>query len=257
MREHRDGYGNITHSALCRRADRSYCLCPWRAASDQIGPAWSTAARRPAAALFSAPDAAHHCGAGAFSDLAAAREAQRGTTLDKLQSAAGTYPTRMTFEPVGPRPTPPRTEAFSAGHGVCRISPHLIAVARAGRIRPATSRATSSAATEPKSRSGPCLGGRLWGGSRLVAFDPTNGICADDAYIRVAGGLDIASRPLCRGTQRERPESSARGLQVGLLAPIAVASRRSHSDRASLRPGRKARKRHDLLPGMLLLPASS
>ncbi|HEY0326107.1 MAG TPA: transglutaminase family protein [Allosphingosinicella sp.] len=84
-------------------------------------------------------------------------------------------------------------EAFAAGHGVCQDFAHIfIAASRALGIparyvsghlfrrdgensQPATHAWAEAYDTE--------LG--CW-----VAFDPTHGICADDAYVRVACGLD-------------------------------------------------------------------
>jgi transglutaminase-like putative cysteine protease len=125
-------------------------------------------------------------------DLAAALTAQGGTELDKLHRLTAAIHSRMTFDTAGTEVDTPATEAYAQGHGVCQDFSHIfIAVARSvgiparyisghlfrrdGALRQEAAHAWAEAWIEH-------LG---W-----VAFDPSNGICTDDAYVRVAAGLD-------------------------------------------------------------------
>jgi len=84
-------------------------------------------------------------------------------------------------------------EAFAAGHGVCQDFAHIfIAVSRAlgiparyvsGHLFRRDGENSQPATHAWAEAYDPELG--CW-----VAFDPTHGICADDAYVRVACGLD-------------------------------------------------------------------
>jgi transglutaminase-like putative cysteine protease len=94
-------------------------------------------------------------------------------------------------------------EALAAGHGVCQDFAHIFAaaarllgiparyvsghLARAEHLQQDAAHAWAEALV-------PDLG---W-----VAFDPANGVCADDAYVRVAIGLDYLDAAPIRGARR-------------------------------------------------------
>lgn len=128
----------------------------------------------------------------ALHQLASALTAQGGTELDKLHRLTAAIHTRMTFDTHGSEVDTTASEAYFNGHGVCQDFAHIfIAVARTIGV---PARYISGHLFR---RDGMALqeAGHAWAEAWIehlgwVAFDPSNGICADDAYIRVAAGLD-------------------------------------------------------------------
>ncbi|RJF90459.1 transglutaminase family protein [Sphingomonas cavernae] len=101
---------------------------------------------------------------------------------------------RLAFDPGKTEVDTDAATAFAAGHGVCQDFAHVfLATARAAgtpaRYVSGHLFRRDGAARQPAAHA--------WVEAWVdhlgwVAFDPTNGICADDAYIRVATGLDYA-----------------------------------------------------------------
>jgi transglutaminase-like putative cysteine protease len=125
-------------------------------------------------------------------DLASALNAQGGTALEKLHRLTAAIHTRMTFDTGRTEVDTAATDAYAEGHGVCQDFSHIfIAVARSIGI---PARYVSGHLFR---RDGALLqeAGHAWAETWIehlgwVAFDPSNGICTDDAYVRVAAGLD-------------------------------------------------------------------
>ena len=125
-------------------------------------------------------------------ELAAALRAQRGATLDKLHRLTAAIHGRMTFDTCRTEVDTTATDAYFEGHGVCQDFAHIfIAVCRCIGI---PARYVSGHLFR---RDGAVLqeAGHAWAEAWIdhlgwVGFDPSNGICTDDAYIRVAAGLD-------------------------------------------------------------------
>lgn len=98
----------------------------------------------------------------------------------------------------------PAADAFDAGEGVCQDFAHIfIAVARSWAI---PARYVSGHLFRPD-LDGPQVAGHAWAeafvpGLGWVAFDPANGICTDDGYVRVAAGLDYSDAAPIVGTRR-------------------------------------------------------
>jgi transglutaminase-like putative cysteine protease len=192
LREGRDGYGNVIHMLYVDRpVERLKVTVAGRVLTeDRAGSVQGVPNELPAAIFLRETPLTR--GSPAIRDLAAALAQQEGSTLDKLHRLASTIHTRMTFDTCQTAPDTTAAEAFEAGHGVCQDFAHVfIAVARAAGI---PGRYVSGHLFR---RDGAALqeASHAWGEGWVedlgwVAFDPTNGICADDAYIRVAGGLD-------------------------------------------------------------------
>ena len=127
-----------------------------------------------------------------LAELARALDRQGGSNLDKLHHLTALIHTRMTFNTCSTETATTASEAFDVGNGVCQDFAHIfIAVARAVGI---PARYISGHLFR---RDGAVLqeAAHAWAEAWVedlgwVAFDPTNGISADDAYIRVAAGLD-------------------------------------------------------------------
>ena len=126
------------------------------------------------------------------------------STLDRLHTLSNSLSQRMSFDTESSRVSTSAASAFEAGRGVCQDYAHIfIAAARAIDI-PARyvsghlfrrhgeeAQPASHAWTEA------WVEGLGW-----VAFDPTNGICADDNYVRIASGLDFADVSPIVGVRR-------------------------------------------------------
>ena len=124
--------------------------------------------------------------------------------LDRLHALSNSLAQRMTFDTGTSMISTTAADAFAAGRGVCQDYAHIfIAAARAGDI---PARYVSGhlyrrdgAGTQPASHA--------WTEAWVenlgwVAFDPANGICADDAYVRIASGLDFSDVSPIVGARR-------------------------------------------------------
>ena len=127
--------------------------------------------------------------------------------------------------------------------------------------RPAMSAATSSARHEPAEQEA----GHAWAEALIddlgwVGFDPANGICPTDAYVRVAVGLDYLGAAPVRGTryggsgetpavrQGDRPRRGAASRPIDHAALFPIASGRVGPKVRAVR-NRGAGASHDLLRG--------
>jgi transglutaminase-like putative cysteine protease len=192
LREGRDGYGNITHMLYVDRPGTKLTVTVTGKilTEDRAGMIQGLPGDLPPE-VFLRPTPLTEPGRS-IHELAAALTHQGGTDLEKLHRLTSHIHTRMTFDTSGTETDTTASEAWFAGHGVCQDFAHIfIATARAigipsryvsghlyrrdGAVKQEAAHAWAEAWVE----------GLGW-----VAFDPTNGICADDAYIRVASGLD-------------------------------------------------------------------
>jgi transglutaminase-like putative cysteine protease len=192
LKEHRDGYGNIVHMLY---VDHPHDALEVRVTGrvlteDRAGIVQAVPGDLPPEVfLRQTPLTEVH---GSLTTLAHALERHGGGARDMLHHLSERLFLRMRFDTEATAVATPAEEAFEAGHGVCQDFAHIfIAVARAVGI---PARYVSGhlfrrdgAHVQPATHAWaegwcPHLG---W-----VAFDPTNGISADDAYVRVACGLD-------------------------------------------------------------------
>jgi transglutaminase-like putative cysteine protease len=204
LRQGWDGYGNVTHMLyLDEQVDAFSISVTGRVLTeDRAGIVQGVPGDLPPAVFLrptelTQPDAA-------LCELAAALRQQGGTDLEKLHCLTRAIHMRMAFEPGKTRAGTTAAEAFGTRAGVCQDYAHIfLAVARTlgvparyvsghlfrrdDRVRQDAAHAWAEAWVED-------LG---W-----VAFDPANGICADDAYIRVAAGLDYRDAAPFAGTRR-------------------------------------------------------
>jgi transglutaminase-like putative cysteine protease len=120
------------------------------------------------------------------------RQGRQDTTLDSSTGWSAGIHERLRFDTTATGSTPSPSRPARHGHGVCQDFTHIFIATRGDSASPpATSRAICSGATASRSRKrrtpGSRPGSRISAGSRSIAL---NGICTDDAYIRVACGLD-------------------------------------------------------------------
>lgn len=139
-----------------------------------------------------------------ISEFAAVQRSAAGSDdLTLLHSLTKALHQQITFDTDLTHPTTTAAEAFSLKRGVCQDITHIfIAAARANSI-PARYvggyfyRADGVTAQEA---------GHAWAEAYVqhlgwVGFDPTNGICATEAHVRVAIGLDYLGASPVRGTR--------------------------------------------------------
>jgi transglutaminase-like putative cysteine protease len=192
LREHRDGYGNHVHMLYVDHpVERLSVEVTGRVLTeDRAGVVAGLPGELPPQVyLRGTPLTELH---GSLVTLAHALEHQGGTPLDRLHQLNHRLHSRMKFDAEATAVGTSAADAFEAGHGVCQDYAHIfIAVARAlgiparyvsGHLFRRASDGAQPATHAWAEAHVPDLG---W-----VAFDPTNGIGADDAYVRVASGLD-------------------------------------------------------------------
>lgn len=138
---------------------------------------------------------------------ALAGEARRGSsTLDQLHAAMALVAHAVTYRTGETEATTTAAEAVDRGAGVCQDHAHVfISVARAMGV---PSRYVSGYLFLPN-RQGRHDACHAWAESYVdglgwVGFDPSNGICPTDAYVRTAAGLDYWSAAPVRGLRQGR-----------------------------------------------------
>ncbi len=192
LREGRDGYGNVTHMLYVDQPIEALKVSVTGKVltEDRAGVVDGLPGDLPPQ-VFLRPTPLTQVGRP-LHDLAAALTAQGGSTLDKLHRLTAAIHSRMTFDTGRTEVDTQATEAYAEGHGVCQDFAHIfIAVAREIGV---PARYISGHLFR---RDGAVLqeAAHAWAEGWVehlgwVAFDPSNGICTDDAYVRVAAGLD-------------------------------------------------------------------
>jgi transglutaminase-like putative cysteine protease len=228
LREGRDGYGNITHMLYVDRPiDHLKVSVTGRVLTEDRAGVVDGLAKDLPPQVFLRHTPLTHIGP-ALHDLAVALEQQQGSTLEKLHRLAAAIQTRMNFDTGQTEADTTALDAFLAGHGVCQDFAHIfIAVARTIGI---PARYISGHLFR---RDGAVLqeAGHAWVEGYVpdlgwVAFDPTNGISADDAYIRVAAGLDYRDAAPFAGA---RSGGGKEDLSVDVQVRLARAQSQSQS----------------------------
>jgi transglutaminase-like putative cysteine protease len=193
LRESRDGLGNIVHTLYVDQPVQTLevAVSGRVLTEDRSGVVAGVPHELPPE-LFTRPTALTRPGA-ALEALSAALPSKAG--LDRLHALNAWLHGRLAFDTDATQVDTPADKALAAGHGVCQDFAHIfIAVARlsgiparyvSGHLFRRDGAEWQEAAHAWAEAWTPELG---W-----VAFDPANGICADDAYIRVAAGLDYRS----------------------------------------------------------------
>jgi transglutaminase-like putative cysteine protease len=202
LREHRDGYGNVIHMLYVDHpVERLKVDVQGRILTeDRAGIVQDLPGDLPPPTfLRTTPLTGMR---GSLITLAHALDQHDHSPRDRLYHLVERLFLRMNFDTEATAVNTTASEAYEAGHGVCQDYVHIfIAVARAlsiparyvsghlfrrdgANVQPATH--AWAEAYDPN------LG---W-----IAFDPTNGICADDAYVRIACGLDYRDAAPFSGT---------------------------------------------------------
>ena len=192
LREGRDGYGNITHMLYIDKAVRhlAVSVAGRVLTEDKAGIVQGLAHELPPPVfLRTTPltDAGE-----AIRKLAEWISAGDEPTLDKLHRLAARLHEEMRFDTEATGVDTRAEQACAEGHGVCQDFAHIFIAASRHAGLPA--RYVSGHLFR---RDGEHVqeAAHAWAEAWIedlgwTAFDPVNGICTDDAYIRVACGLD-------------------------------------------------------------------
>jgi transglutaminase-like putative cysteine protease len=139
---------------------------------------------------------------------AAIREFARSITgdgasqLETMHALMAGIRARMRFEVDATDTGTSATEAFRMGHGVCQDFAHVfIAAVRHLGVPARYVSGYLSRADNIHQDAGHAWAEALIDGLGWVGFDPANGICPTESYVRVAVGLDYLGAAPIRGTR--------------------------------------------------------
>ncbi|WP_129790984.1 transglutaminase family protein [Sphingosinicella sp. CPCC 101087] len=192
LRKARDGYGNATHMLYVDRPVESLAISVEGSVltDDKAGLVQGLPHDLPPPVFLRSTPLTK---AGpAVERIAEATVQSAAGTLDRLHALAANLHRDIRFDTEVTSIDTSAEQACAAGHGVCQDFAHIfIAVARRLGI---PSRYVSGHLFRRDGRHVQ-EAGHAWGEAWVddlgwTAFDPLNGICTDDAYVRVACGLD-------------------------------------------------------------------
>ena len=192
LREGRDGYGNVIHMLYVDKLTRSLSITVAGRVltEDKAGMVQGLPHDLPPGVFLR--DTPLTVAGPAVSALAARLRRGRGGTLERLHGFAAWLQGNVRFDTDATEVETTAEQAAAAGHGVCQDFTHMfIAACRAAGI---PARYVSGHLFR---RDGQHLqeAAHAWAEANVedlgwVAFDTLNGISTDDAYIRIACGLD-------------------------------------------------------------------
>lgn len=192
VREGRDGYGNVTHMLYINRPVEALdvTVAGRVLTEDKHGVVQGLPHDLPPQVflrptLLSAPGPA----IAALADKVAAG---RGGQLDRLHRLAARIHDDLRFDTSATAVETKAEQAAAEGHGVCQDFTHVFTAA--ARLLGIPARYISGHLYRRDGKYEQ-QAAHAWAEGWIehlgwVAFDPVNGICADDAYVRVACGLD-------------------------------------------------------------------
>ncbi len=206
LHQHEDAFGNITHAFTAERPFSELTVTvEGEVETHDMHGVVSGAVERFPPALFlretslTQPDAA----ITEFAHNTRASAGKSGDTLALLHALLKELNREITFDTDPTHSATTAAEAFALRRGVCQDLTHIfIAMARqlgipARYIGGHFYRADGVTAQDA---------GHAWAEAHVenlgwVGFDPTNGIAATDAHVRVAAGLDYLGAAPVRGTR--------------------------------------------------------
>jgi transglutaminase-like putative cysteine protease len=219
LHQGRDGYGNVTHMLYVDQPVEQLrvSVSGIVLAEDRSGMVSGLPADLPPQVFLRSTPLAEPVG-----DIADLADSLRddGPVLPRLHQLNTLINRRMRFDTNATGIGTTAAEAWEARHGVCQDFAHIfIAVAReigvpARYISGHLFRRDGAAEQEAA---------HAWAEAHVdglgwIAFDPANGICADDAYIRVAAGLDYRDAAPFSGA---RSGGGQEELEVGVEVRLA------------------------------------
>lgn len=192
LREGRDGYGNVTHMLYVEKPVQQLCInVTGRVLTEDPSGVVRGLHYDLPPEVFTRPTPLTQGGAE-LERLAAELAGEGGAPLDTLHRLNRHLHARLRFDTCATIVETGAEEALAAGHGVCQDFAHIFIAAARRMGLPA--RYVSGHLFR---RDGAHVqeAAHAWAEAWVedlgwTAFDPTNGISADDAYVRVACGLD-------------------------------------------------------------------
>jgi transglutaminase-like putative cysteine protease len=204
LNEHEDAFGNITHTFT---ADGPFTELGVQVegeieVQDTAGIVQGTIERFPPSLYLRATALTE--ADGAIADFARETRTQADDTLPLLHALLGRIHSEMTFDTVGTGTTTTAAEAFTLKRGVCQDLTHIFIAAARHLDIPARYVGGYFHRVDGVTQQD---AGHAWAEAYVpsvgwIAFDPTNGICATEAYVRVAVGLDYLGASPVRGARR-------------------------------------------------------
>jgi transglutaminase-like putative cysteine protease len=202
--QHDDAFGNITHSFTADGplSELTILVEGEVETRDTQGVVRGTVERFPPT-LYLRESALTTPNADIIAFAAASRDATAGDELKVLHHMLERVHNEMTYDTDPTHAATSAAEAFALKRGVCQDLTHIfIAGARSLGI-PARYVAGYFRCEDGSDEQD---AGHAWAEAFVpelgwVAFDPANGICATDAYVRVAVGLDHLGAAPLRGTR--------------------------------------------------------
>jgi transglutaminase-like putative cysteine protease len=132
-----------------------------------------------------------------------ARASQRPDTLATLHALMATIHDGMAFDTTETNVATAAADAFARTRGVCQDFAHIfVAAARAIGIPARYISGHLARDSDPAQEAAHAWVEALAPDLGWIAFDPANGICTTDAYLRVAVGLDYLDAAPVRGARR-------------------------------------------------------
>jgi transglutaminase-like putative cysteine protease len=132
-----------------------------------------------------------------------ARGCEKAETLATLHALNAAVHEHMDFDTTETDSATPAAEAFAGKSGVCQDFAHIFAAAARTLEIPARYVSGHLARdSDPTQEAAHAWAEALVPDLGWVAFDPANGICTTDAYLRVAVGLDYLDAAPVRGARR-------------------------------------------------------
>ena len=204
LHQHEDAFGNITHSFTAEGPFKELTIAVEGEVDtqDTDGVVAGTLERFPPQ-LFLRETSLTEADSAIIEFAETARAASDGDTLDQLHGLVRALHGEITFDTDPTRTTTTAAEAFKLRRGVCQDLAHVfIAAARALGV-PARYigghffRSDGVTAQDA---------GHAWAEAYVenlgwVGFDPTHGMCTNEAYVRIAVGLDYLGASPVRGTR--------------------------------------------------------
>ena len=192
LREGRDGYGNVTHMLYVDKPIQELTITVTGRVLTQDGSGVIQGLPSdlpPHVFLRSTPLTMAD---EALEWLAATIAEEGGSPIDRMHRLNAAIGERMKFDTQATNVATGAHHAFTAGHGVCQDFAHIFIAAARALGTPAR---YISGHLFRRDGADVQEAAHAWAEAWIddlgwIAFDPTNGICADDAYVRVACGLD-------------------------------------------------------------------
>lgn len=192
LREGRDGYGNVTHMLYIDKSVEALtvAITGHVLTEDRHGVVQGLPHDLPPEVFLR--ETPLSAAGPALQALAEAVKAGRGGALDRLHRLAARLHERIRFDTEATAVETTAEQAAVEGHGVCQDFAHMFI--GAARLLAIPARYVSGHLYRRDGRHEQ-QAAHAWAEGWIehlgwVAFDPLNGICADDAYVRVACGLD-------------------------------------------------------------------